>query len=92
MQVISSATPLAMKDSILQAVYWTALLAVTTPLLVIFFLWYNTPKLQTSIPWVGLRGELFSVTRACMREWTAGLKTASEGYNKESLEHAPQIA
>ena len=73
-----------MEDKILQSIHWKTLLAVTTPLLTIFCLWYNTPKLQTSIPCVGLRDEFFSVTRACMREWTAGLKTASEGYNKAS--------
>lgn len=39
-------------------------------------------RLPASIPWVGPRNEVFSMFRAWMREYGAGLKTVEEGYNK----------
>ena len=44
-------------------------------------------KLPQSVPWAGLRKEVFSRTRANMRELTAGLRTLKIGYNQvaESL-------
>lgn len=35
-----------------------------------------------SVPWVGVRKEIFSKTRACVREFTAGLRTLKAGYNQ----------
>ena len=44
-------------------------------------------KVPQSVPWAGLRKEVFSRTRANMRELTAGLRTLKIGYNQvfESL-------
>ena len=44
-------------------------------------------RLPQSVPWAGLRKEVFSKTRANMRELTAGLRTLKIGYNQvfESL-------
>ena len=44
-------------------------------------------KVPQSLPWAGLRKEIFSRTRANMRELTAGLRTLKIGYNQvfESL-------
>lgn len=39
-------------------------------------------RLPASIAWVGPRNEVFSMLRAWIREYTAGLKTIEEGYNK----------
>lgn len=39
-------------------------------------------RLPASIAWVGPRKEAFSMLRAWIREYTAGLKTVEEGYNK----------
>lgn len=42
-------------------------------------------RLPASIVWVGpRRNEFFSMFRAWMREYTAGLKTVEEGYTKVS--------
>lgn len=41
-------------------------------------------RLPASIAWVGPRNEYFSMFRAWMREYTAGLKTVEEGYTKVS--------
>ena len=44
-------------------------------------------KVPQSVPWAGLRKEVFSRTRANIRELTAGLSTIRSGYNQvlESL-------
>ena len=44
-------------------------------------------KVPPSVPWAGLRKEVFSKTRANLREVTAGLNTLKIGYNQvaESL-------
>ena len=44
-------------------------------------------KVPQSVPWAGLRKEVFSRTRANIRELTAGLSTLRSGYNQvfESL-------
>ena len=44
-------------------------------------------KVPQSVPWAGLREEVFSRTRANIRELTAGLSTIRSGYNQvlESL-------
>lgn len=39
-------------------------------------------RLPASIAWMGPRDEVFSMLRAWLREYTAGLKTVEEGYNK----------
>lgn len=39
-------------------------------------------RLPASIAWVGPRNEVFSMLRAWIREYTAGLNTVEEGYNK----------
>lgn len=44
----------------------------------------NRRRLPSSITWVGPRNEVFSMFRAWMREFTAGLKTVEEGYTKVS--------
>ena len=41
-------------------------------------------KVPQSVPWAGLRKEVFSKTRACIREVTAGLRTLKIGYNQVS--------
>ena len=35
-----------------------------------------------SVPWAGVRREMFSKTRACVREFTAGLQTLKAGYEQ----------
>lgn len=39
-------------------------------------------KVPQSVPWAGLRREVLSKTRACVREVTAGLRNLNIGYNK----------
>lgn len=39
-------------------------------------------KVPQSITWAGLRKEVLSKTRACIREVTAGLRTLNLGYSK----------
>ena len=39
-------------------------------------------KVPQSVPWAGRRVELLSKTRACIREFTAGLRTLKIGYNQ----------
>lgn len=39
-------------------------------------------KVPQSVPWAGLRSEIFSKTRACIREFSAGLHTLRIGYNQ----------
>ena len=41
-------------------------------------------KVPQSIPWAGLRNEVLSKTRACLREFTAGFRTLKIGYNQVS--------
>ena len=41
-------------------------------------------KVPQSVPWAGLRKEVFSITRANLREVTAGLNTLKIGYNQVS--------
>lgn len=39
-------------------------------------------KVPQSVPWAGRRIERLSKTRACIREFTAGLRTLRIGYNQ----------
>ena len=41
-------------------------------------------KVPVSVPWVGVRNEVLSRTRANVRELTAGLRTLKAGYNQVS--------
>ena len=41
-----------------------------------------TTKVPPSVPWAGLRRGVFSKTRACIRELTAGLRTLKIGYDQ----------
>ena len=45
---------------------------------------YMMARVPQSVPWAGLRKEIFSRTRANMREVTAGLRTLNIGYNQVS--------
>lgn len=42
--------------------------------------WPASSRLPASINWAGRRNEVFSKARACVREFTAGLRTLAEGY------------
>lgn len=46
--------------------------------------WESTCRLPASIPWVGLRNEVFSKPRAWIREYTAGFNTLEDGYSAVS--------
>ena len=39
-------------------------------------------KVPPSVPWAGLRKEVLSKTRACLREFKAGFRTLNSGYNQ----------
>ena len=39
-------------------------------------------KVPQSVPWVGIREEVLSETRACIREFKAGLRTLKSGYDQ----------
>ena len=41
-------------------------------------------KVPPSVPWAGLRKEVFSKARACVRELTAGLRTQKLGHDQVS--------
>ena len=43
-----------------------------------------TSKVPLSVPWAGLQRGIFSKTRACIRELTAGLRTLKIGYDQVS--------
>lgn len=41
-------------------------------------------KVPQSVPWAGIREEVLSETRACIREFKAGLRTLKSGYDQVS--------
>lgn len=41
--------------------------------------------LPGSIPWAGRRKEIFSMTRACIREFNSGLQILKDGYATVNL-------
>ena len=45
-----------------------------------FRAWAASSRLPDSIPWAGLRNEVFGKTRACIRELSAGLHSLTDGY------------
>ncbi|PZD24822.1 CypX, Cytochrome P450, partial [Pyrenophora tritici-repentis] len=51
----------------------------------------HTPQLPDTLPWVGCRDEVFSRTRACIRELTNGDRTRIDGYTKYSRKGQPFI-
>ena len=58
------------------------LLASAITLIYIAHIKIMMAKVPQSVPWAGLRKEVFSKTRANMRELTAGLSTLKIGYNQ----------
>ena len=55
-----------------------------------FRAWATSSRLPDSIPWAGLRNEVFGKTRACLRELTAGLHSLTDGYlNVRPLKSSP---
>ena len=61
----------------------TILVSVVT---LIFFVHSRvaTSKVPLLVPWAGLQRGVFSKTRACIRELTAGLRTLKIGYDQVS--------
>ncbi|OJJ43888.1 hypothetical protein ASPZODRAFT_19188 [Penicilliopsis zonata CBS 506.65] len=51
----------------------------------------RTQNFPSSIIWVGRKNQMFSVVRACLREYTAGLSTVLDGYEKYSKAGKPFI-
>ena len=43
--------------------------------------WRSIGSFPVSLKWAGCRQELFSRTRACVRELTAGLRSLNAGYH-----------
>lgn len=48
---------------------------------IIYYWRTSTIHFPASIPWVGVRNEAFSKSRAWIREFTAGLGTVQDGYH-----------
>lgn len=46
--------------------------------------WLYSVKLETRLPWVGVRGEIFSALRASVRQISGSLETLSHGYTMVS--------
>ena len=46
--------------------------------------WLYSDKSDTHLPWVGVRGELFSTFRASVRQISDSLETLSHGYTMVS--------
>ena len=46
--------------------------------------WLYSVKLETPLPWVGVRGELFNTFRASVRQISDSLETLSHGYSMVS--------
>ena len=44
--------------------------------------WPTSGRLPASLPWVGLQKGVFAKTRACLREFAAGLQTLADGYSQ----------
>ena len=42
--------------------------------------WLYSVKLETHLPWVGVRGEVFNKFRASVRQISDSLETLSHGY------------
>lgn len=57
-----------------------ALGTLVLSLITVVYYWRISISLPASIPTVGIRSEVFSKTRAWIRELTAGLATLHEGY------------
>ena len=47
--------------------------------------WATSSHLPESLHWVGLRNEFFAKFRACIREYTAGLRNLADGYLNVSV-------
>lgn len=46
--------------------------------------WPTSGRLPASLPWIGVQKGAFAKTRACLREWSAGLRTLADGYSQVS--------
>lgn len=49
-------------------------------------------KVPQSVPWAGIREEVLSETRVCIREFKAGLRTLKSGCDQVSNPFSPTLA
>ena len=61
---------------------WGIITIFVTILMCFLHSWMVMSTVPHSVPWAGVRREMFSKTRACVREFTAGLQTLKAGYEQ----------
>ncbi len=72
-------------------VYWLSLLTLAAILGAAVFARSNRTRSPLTIPWVGLRDELFSKARAHLRDESSALENLRQGYEKVSGRYSRQL-